>query len=130
MKVLITGDRHWTDPQPIDVVIHGLLVTCRAKGVTLTVLHGNARGVDSLADTWKRLSDVDVRPFPADWAKYPKAAGPIRNRQMLDEKPDLVVAFHDELDGSKGTKDCVNEAVKRGIPVWHLRHVSGVAHLW
>lgn len=36
---------------------------------------------------------------------------------MLDEKPDLVVAFHDALHRSRGTKDCVEEAQRRGIPV-------------
>jgi len=36
---------------------------------------------------------------------------------MLDEKPDLVIAFHPNLAESKGTKDCVNEAKRRGIPV-------------
>lgn len=42
-------------------------------------------------------------------------AGPLRNRQMLDEVPDLVLAFHAEMQSSKGTKDCVLEANRRGI---------------
>lgn len=120
MKVLITGGRDWTDDFPIDAIIAGLL--SMAGPGPLILLHGTARGADSIADQWKFSAEVDVRPFPADWDKYRKAAGPIRNRQMLDEQPDLVVAFHDHLESSKGTKDCVEEAARRGIPVWHLRH--------
>ena len=86
------------------------------------MFHGAARGADSIADEWKHLG-VDVRPYPADWTRFRKSAGPIRNRQMLDDQPDLVVAFHDDLAASKGTKDCVEEAARRGIPVWHLRRV-------
>lgn len=125
MKVLITGDRDWTDEFPIDAIIAGLLSL--ASPEPLILLHGKARGADRLVDQWKSCAGVDVRPFPADWDRYGRSAGPIRNRQMLNEEPDLVVAFHDDLDESKGTKDCVAEAARRGIPVWHLRHVRRTA---
>lgn len=55
--------------------------------------------------------------FPADWKLHGHAAGPIRNRQMLDEKPDLVIAFHEDWANAKGTRDCVAEAGRRGIKV-------------
>lgn len=119
MKVLITGDRDWDDDFPIDVVIAGLRSLI---GDHLVILHGAAKGADNLADQWK-WNGVEVQPYPADWATYGKRAGPIRNRQMLDQQPDLVVAFHDRLEFSRGTKDCVAEAGRRGIPVWHLHHV-------
>lgn len=65
----------------------------------------------------KSLGFKNIIPFPAEWEKYGKSAGPIRNRQMLDENPDLVIAFHDDIESSKGTKDCIKEAEKRGIEV-------------
>ena len=56
--------------------------------------------------------------FPAQWDKYGKSAGVIRNQQMLDEgKPDTVVYFHDNIERSKGTKDMVSRAKKAGLPV-------------
>jgi hypothetical protein len=58
------------------------------------------------------------REFSADWQKFGKAAGPIRNQQMLDEgKPDLVIAFHEDLENSKGTQDMINRAKVQGVPV-------------
>lgn len=119
MRVLITGDREWTDDFPIDAIIAGLQAITAPE--PLIVIHGDARGADRIADNWK-FAGVEVQPYAADWDRHGRSAGPIRNRRMLDEHPDLVVAFHDELASSKGTKDCVAEAVRRGIPVWHLRH--------
>jgi len=56
--------------------------------------------------------------FPARWDLYGRAAGPLRNSQMLKEgKPNLVIAFHDNLDSSKGTKDMVNKSLKDNIEV-------------
>ncbi len=53
--------------------------------------------------------------FKADWDTHGKAAGPIRNREMLDRRPDLLLAFWNGR--SPGTKDCINQAVKMKIPI-------------
>ena len=56
--------------------------------------------------------------YPADWDRFGRAAGPIRNKQMLDEgKPTLVIAVHEDISKSKGTKNMVEQAEKRGIDV-------------
>jgi hypothetical protein len=61
---------------------------------------------------------IPVLSFPADWARFGRAAGPIRNQRMLDEgKPTLVLAFHNNIVESKGTKDMVKRARKAGIRV-------------
>lgn len=57
---------------------------------------------------------ISAEGFPADWRKYGKSAGPLRNQQMIDEgKPDLVVAF----PGGTGTADMVRRAKAAGIRV-------------
>lgn len=69
-----------------------------------------------MASEWaaKRHGEVIERPFPADWVTLGKAAGPIRNQQMLDEaKPDWVVAF----PGGNGTADMVRRARKAGVKI-------------
>ena len=59
---------------------------------------------------------MKVIKFPAEWDKYGKAAGVLRNQQMLDDgHPDLVVYFHKDLENSKGTKDMVTRAVDNKI---------------
>lgn len=80
-----------------------------------TVIHGGARGVDTAAgDAASRIQGVEVLEFPADWDRWGKFAGSIRNTHMLREgKPDLVVAFK----GGKGTKNMVGQATDAGVRV-------------
>lgn len=81
----------------------------------ITIIHGGASGADSLADQWAVVNWVRFLEFPADWQKHGRAAGPIRNQQMLDEgKPDLVIAF----PGGSGTADMVRRARQQDIPVF------------
>lgn len=113
--ILVTGSRDWTNEETIRNTLI-LIVSGMEKAICL--VHGAARGADSLAASVGKSFGWKVIPVPADWDKYGKAAGPIRNSQMLDEyKPDIVVAFHDDLPNSKGTKDCVEKALRKGVPV-------------
>jgi hypothetical protein len=86
-----------------------------ARGVRIdAVIHGDAVGADRFAGEWARLRSIEEIPFPPDWATHGRAAGPIRNKQMLDEgRPDLVVAF----PGGRGTANMVMQAMATGVPV-------------
>ena len=111
MRVLICGDRNWSS---MDSIVHQL---SRVKKVTL-VIAGGAKGADTMG--WLAAGRLGLKSkiFSANWEKYGKAAGPIRNQQMLDEgKPDLVLAFHPDLTKSKGTADMVRRAKKANVPV-------------
>ena len=111
MRVLICGDRNWSDLEAIQDYVYSLPDDA-------VVIHGGAHGADEIAGNWAAMRGLDVRKFPALWSQYGRAAGPIRNQQMLDEgKPDLVVYFHQELDESRGTKDMVRRARKAKITV-------------
>lgn len=84
------------------------------------IIEGEARGADRMAAQWagKFIGSERVRRFPAKWTEYGRAAGPYRNQQMLTEgQPQLVVAFHDDLRNSKGTKDMVTRARRADVPV-------------
>jgi len=79
------------------------------------LINGGARGADALAKEWgERKPGVIVDTYYADWKKHGKAAGPIRNAQMLKEgQPNAVVAF----PGGKGTTHMIQIAEKAGVPV-------------
>jgi len=112
MKVLICGDRNWTNRE----TIRSWIATLQDWGYD-TVIEGEARGADTIAAEEAVRAGMTVLRYPANWAGYGRGAGPIRNRQMLDQKPDLVVAFHPDLSKSKGTADTVCEAKRRSIEV-------------
>lgn len=82
------------------------------------IIHGCANGADSFAGVFAAIRGLDVEEYPAQWNAYGKAAGSIRNRQMLEQgKPDLVVWFHNNITHSKGTKHMITIAQEVGIPV-------------
>jgi len=112
MIVLICGDRNWTDWKAIEDFIKPL-------PKDTTIIHGNCRGADKMAGyVAEKKYGLEVISFPANWEKYGRAAGPIRNKQMIVEgKPDLVVAFHNNILKSRGTKDMVTQARRHGIRV-------------
>lgn len=110
MKVLVCGDRNWTDRKKIE----DALIEHRATHV----VEGDARGADMLGGQAAALLGIPVSVYRADWNQYGRAAGIIRNREQYDkEQPDLVLAFHSDLENSKGTKDMVNYARKQGCRV-------------
>lgn len=115
MKILVTGDRDWTDRECIQYCL--AVAAELAAPEQITLIHGKARGADTIAGEIGAGLDFNVVAVPADWEQYGRAAGPIRNREMLAMEPDLVIAFHDDLENSKGTRNCVEQAEKLGIPV-------------
>ena len=110
VKVLVCGDRHWNDAKVMQSRLDEL-------PEDTIIIEGEAPGADSMARDYAKSHGMEFMAFPADWDGLGRKAGPIRNRQMLDEKPDLVIAFHKKLSESKGTMDTVMEANRRGIKV-------------
>lgn len=117
MRLLICGDRNWSPKRHLIIksIIAGIEKVCEDE---LTVISGGARGADSIAREACELFKIDFEEYPANWDAFGNSAGPIRNRQMLNTGIDLVVAFADEVESTRGTKDMCNEAWKKGVPVY------------
>lgn len=108
MKVLVCGSRTYDR-----IVVIGARLSQLPRGSE--IIHGGARGADQLAAQAAHILGIPEKAYPADWRGKGKRAGIIRNLEMLDQKPDLVLAFWD--GESTGTKHTIDEARKRGIPV-------------
>lgn len=119
--ILIAGDRYWTDLNCIKKAIE----TFDSKETL--IVHGACQGADQIGAKVANHLNFKVQSFPADWKKYGHAAGPIRNKQMvdymlnmkkLDKELDLqVFAFHNSIETSKGTKHCIQYAKSKNIKV-------------
>lgn len=108
MKILVCGGRDFKDGWKMHLLID------KYHNGDATIIHGGARGADLLADKYAKKRELDCLVFKADWNKYGKSAGPIRNQQMLDEgNPDLVIAF--PTKNSVGTWDMIRRSKKAGI---------------
>jgi hypothetical protein len=110
-RVLICGSRRYRNAAAIARYIKGL-----TPGTV--VIHGGAKGADMLADLYAQQNGLATEAYPADWDTYGKGAGPVRNKQMLDEgQPTEVVAFVADPTNSPGTANMVLQALARGVPV-------------
>jgi hypothetical protein len=108
---LVTGGREFNNRARLFTKLDDILI---CLGGIEALIHGNARGTDTLAKLWAKDRGVACKPYPADWDRYGKVAGPIRNQRMIDEgKPDLCVAF----PGGTGTADMVRRCRDHEIPV-------------
>lgn len=109
---LVCGGRNYTDGPTVLRVLTELM---EARGRPEALIHGDATGADTLAKTWALLAKVEPRPYSVtktDWNKFGRAAGSLRNQQMLDEgKPTLVVAF----PGGPGTADMSRRALRANV---------------
>lgn len=111
MRILVTGSRNWTDTSKIKEVLN------EYNNFDYPILiHGNARGADSIADNIAKQFGWAVISESAEWQKYGKAAGHIRNQKMIiAHRPNVVLAF--PLGESKGTRGCIKLASDAGIMV-------------
>ncbi len=111
MVVLVCGSRGWGDRAMIERYIRKLAEQDDDR--SLVVIHGGAKGADTIAGEVATDLGAEVRVFEANWSRG-KSAGNARNIEMLDEKPERVGAFS---LGTSGTRHTVEVARERGIPV-------------
>jgi hypothetical protein len=122
-RVLITGSRDWDDSEPIRTALSNAFRAIPI-GSCLKVVHGDCpTGADAMASEWVKEMQTQCfpvfeEPHPAIWLKHGKAAGPIRNQEMVDLGADICFAF--PVPSSRGTIHCMGAAEKAGIPVVNL----------
>ena len=99
MKVIIAGTRTFNNYQLLCNTIKELNINIDE------IVCGGAKGADALGAKYAKENNIPIKYFLADWDKYGKGAGPIRNHQMGDYA-DYLIAFWDKK--SKGTLDMIN----------------------
>jgi hypothetical protein len=116
MKVIVAGSR--------TIVSYGeVRRAIKTSPFHITeIVSGGAKGVDSCGETWALHESIPLKRFPADWLKYGKAAGPIRNRAMA-KYADALIAVWDGL--SRGTQDMILQSARMGLPVYIVPVTGG-----
>lgn len=110
MKTIIAGSRHINNPKILKRAISE--ANWRCDIVPTSVVSGKASGVDTLGENWAKNNKLPVHEYPADWDKYGKKAGYIRNALMAKNAEALIALW----DGkSAGTKNMIDEASKLGL---------------
>lgn len=115
---IVCGGRHFDDEELLTKTLDKYY---KKKGNGhLKIVSGHASGADVLAEHWAKMHAVPLIVIPADWNKYGRAAGPIRNREMLgfiirESKNPEIIAFWDGK--SRGTKNMISQGEKVGVNV-------------
>lgn len=107
IKIIVCGGRNYNDREFVFYVLDKINPDI--------VVHGGAHGADSLASDWCKLHNKEERVYPARWGLHGKAAGPLRNREMLNKEIDGlsgVIGF----PGRRGTEDMLKIAKKQLPP--------------
>jgi len=96
MKIVIFGSRGIEDIRAVESAMEA----CGMASLVTEIVSGGARGVDRLGERYARQYGILCKIFPAQWAKYGKSAGPLRNAEMA-KYADYGVAVWDGV--SRGT---------------------------
>lgn len=116
IRILATGSRDWTDRRTARRALADAGHMLGAHPQEVTVVHGGCpTGLDKIIDEVAREFGCRVEKVEADWKTHGKAAGPLRNQEMVDRGADVCLGF--PLGVSSGTRDCMRRAAQAGIPV-------------
>lgn len=125
MRIIVTGSRDipadCADAVQ-DAIWHAIYANVRNREPVTIIDGGCPTGADELARQLVRALrsfhyQIEGETHPADWAQHGKAAGPIRNQNMVEMGADQCIAFFYEGAGNRGTTDCATRAAAAGIPV-------------
>jgi hypothetical protein len=120
MRLAVSGSRGITDRRLICETLDSI------PGPTELLSGHCSNGVDMLAEAWARERGIKVWRFPADWLRHGRAAGPIRNQQMINQADALLAIWDGQSRGTGGTIDMARQ---RGIPTWVVTILRNQPHM-
>lgn len=86
------------------------------------VVCGMAKGADSLGEDWAKRNKIPIKYFPADWDKYGRSAGPIRNGEMAKYGDALILLWDGKSSGSAGMKKLAEKEQRiRNFPIYEYQ---------
>lgn len=116
-RIVICGGRHFNDYEQLKTTITNFLKQRKIEIENVEIVSGHCQGADILGEQYAKEYGLNLTIFPADWQRYKRKAGPIRNKQMIEyimqTENKAVIAFVSE--NSKGTKQTVLLAKRAGI---------------
>ena len=117
MKVIVAGGRDFKDYNYAMQSIASILLGIESNSDEIEFVSGHAKGADAIGEQYAKEYGYKLKLFPANWDKYGKSAGVIRNKEMAEyASPDgVLIAFWDKK--SRGTANMIKEATRCGLKV-------------
>lgn len=119
MRLIVAGGREFKNVRLLYVWLDAIKAKMDAKGITMTIVEGGARGADTMGREWAKSRGVKYETFEADWNRYGVKAGGIRNQEMADyaaltPNSGLLAFWNGQ---STGTKDMIERAENKKLIV-------------
>ena len=114
MKWLICGGRFYRDEKQMFSCMEAIV---NEHGRPSLIIHGGATGADTLAEKYANVTMIPTKVFPAEWTRLGRSAGFERNKEMILEEPDMVIAF----PGGGGTEHMLELAKRYNVPVTQVK---------
>jgi hypothetical protein len=114
-RILVTGSRDWQDQDAVHKALADTVRELPADREVIVVHGGCWAGADHIADDWAKAYGATVEVHYANWDRHKRAAGPLRNRHMVELGADLCLSFI--RNRSRGASHCTHIAEQAGIPV-------------
>jgi len=105
-RIVIAGSRHYSNYEEAREYLDLCLKDIK-DGSDLIILSGGAQGGDAIGERYAKENGFIIEKHPAEWKKYGKRAGPIRNKAMAD-MADVIICFWN--GESKGTSSLIGLA--------------------
>ena len=127
-RIIICGGRHFNDYNALESLVDSVFVE---KGLTnneVEIVSGHCEGADMLGEMYAKNHGIVCKVYPAEWTKYGRAAGPIRNSQMIEYASEssipIVVAFVSPR--TKGTIDTIIKAKEKEFSVYKYNYTHPI----
>lgn len=118
-RIIIAGSRQFNDYHKMLTELDNLGIHLINSIDPIEIVSGHASGADTLGERFAKTYHYPLKIFPAEWDKYGKAAGPIRNEQMAKYAAEadrgMLIAF--PIGESKGTRNMIKLARQYGLEV-------------
>lgn len=123
-RIIICGGRHFDNYSSLEYVMDQVMSDLDLDFSEIEVVSGHCTGADQLGELYADRNRLLCTIFPAQWEKYGRSAGPIRNSAMIDyaaesEVP-VVVAF--VSPNTRGTNDTVAKAKRKQFNIYETNY--------
>lgn len=122
VRIIVAGSRDYKNYGQMADILDVLVDNLHDRGIdrsNIEIVSGGCRGADELGERYAKESYIRCSIFPADWSKYGKSAGPIRNDTMakyaVKADEGYLVAF--PIGESRGTRSMIKLAEQHGLKV-------------
>ena len=122
IRIIIAGSRGFDDYRKMCQALDEAGIHLLRTLDDIEIVSGHAKGADALGEKFAKAFNIPLKVFPADWNRFGKAAGPIRNEKMARyaSEADRGILFAFPIGKSRGTRNMIATARRYGIEVYIL----------